>query len=112
MRKIFFFVIVVMLLTAIGCAQKGISKTSASLPEQFQKHGMVSWYELITTDIEASKKFYSKLFGWATEDKQGGSMPYTIVKASGKEMGGMMSIPPQAKGAPPHWGIYPNIAKV
>lgn len=112
MRRIIIVAIGVAFLTASGCAQKGISKTKAPLADQFHKHGMVSWYELMTTDVEASKKFYSKLFGWAAEDAQGGGRPYTIVKINGKEMGGMMSIPPEAKGAPPNWGIYVTVNDV
>ena len=32
--------------------------------EAFKQHGAVSWVELMTTDVEAAKNFYSKLFDW------------------------------------------------
>jgi predicted enzyme related to lactoylglutathione lyase len=35
------------------------------MEEQFKKHGAFSWCKLITTDAEAAKAFYTKLFGWA-----------------------------------------------
>ena len=27
-------------------------------------HGRFAWYELITTDMEAAKAFYTKVMGW------------------------------------------------
>ena len=33
------------------------------------KHGTFSWCELLTTDVEAAKKFYGQLFGWAAAGK-------------------------------------------
>jgi uncharacterized protein len=112
MKKTFIVIVAAAFLAVTGCAKKDISNEKASMSEQFQKHGMVSWYELMTTNVEASKNFYSKLFGWATEDAKDSSIPYTLIKVNGKEMGGMMSIPPEAKTAPPHWGIYVTVDDV
>jgi predicted enzyme related to lactoylglutathione lyase len=107
-EKIVIFVVGLALFVALGCAPKNISKEDPSPTGQFKTHGMVSWYELMTADVEASKKFYSKLFGWVAEDVKAGGMPYTVVKVSGKELGGMMGMPPEAKG----WGIYVTVDDV
>jgi predicted enzyme related to lactoylglutathione lyase len=112
MRKMLILVFGLSLFVAFGCAPKNISKADTSVAEQFKTHGMVSWYELMTTDVEASKKFYSELFDWAAEDVRVGGMPYSIVKVNGKELGGMMAMPPEAKGIPPHWGIYVTVDDV
>ncbi len=113
MRIIFAIVILLTLLTGMGCACKSISKAEKTcLDEQLKKHGMVSWSELMTTDIKASKAFYGKLFGWATEDISTGGIPYTIVKAENKKIAGIMTIPPEAKGASPYWGIYITVDDV
>ncbi len=112
MRRISIVVIGILLLTATGCACRCISKTKTTAVDQFKQHGMVSWYELMTTDVEASKDFYTKLFGWTTVDTPACGMPYTMVKVNGKEVGGMMSMPPEAKGAPPNWGIYVTVDDV
>lgn len=86
------------------------------MSDLFKIHGAFSWNELMTTDVEAAKQFYSKLFGWTTEDMpmegemQG--MAYTVVKAGDKEIGGIMPIPPQAQGAPPAWGAYVTVDDV
>ena len=80
--------------------------------EQFKKHGAFSWSELMTTDIEAAKAFYSKLFGWTLEDMPMEGMTYTVIKAGDKEVGGMMATPPEAEGSPPMWGTYVTVDDV
>ena len=38
------------------------------MDEPFKTHGVFSWFELMTTDPKAAKDFYTKLFGWTTEE--------------------------------------------
>jgi predicted enzyme related to lactoylglutathione lyase len=75
------------------------------------KHGRFSWNELLTTDPEGAKKFYTQLFGWTTQDMPMGDFNYTIVKAD-IEVGGIMPIPEKAKGMPPAWGPYVTVDNV
>lgn len=82
------------------------------MTEPMKQHGAFSWHELVTTDVEAAKNFYMKLFGWTTEEVAMGGMNYVVVKAGGEDAGGIMAMPPQAKGAPPHWGIYVTVDDV
>ena len=82
------------------------------MTDVFKQHGAFSWTELMTTDPEGAKKFYSELFGWATDDMPMGDMTYTVLKAGDKEVGGIMPIPEQAKGTPPSWGIYVTVDDV
>ena len=74
------------------------------------RHGAFSWCELMTTDGDAAKRFYTELLGWTTEDVPG--MSYTIVKTGDSGIGGIMSMPPQAAGTPPHWGTYVTVDDV
>lgn len=84
------------------------------MDDQF-KHGQFNWCELMTTDLDAAKKFYMSLFGWETEDM---SMPemqgmkYVIIKVAGQEIGGIMSMPKEAKNVSPMWGIYVTVDDV
>jgi predicted enzyme related to lactoylglutathione lyase len=39
-------------------------------------------------------------------------LPYTVVKTGDTGVGGIMSMPPQAAGAPPHWGAYITVDDV
>ncbi len=70
--------------------------------------GEFSWYELGTTDIDGSKKFYGALFGWTTLDVPMGQMGvYTMFRHDGEDLGGMYELEgPQLAGIPPHWMAY------
>lgn len=47
-----------------------------------------------------------------TEDMSMPGLTYTVVKAGGKGVGGIMSIPKEAKGMPPKWGAYVTVNDV
>ncbi len=77
------------------------------------RHGAFSWCELLTSDVEAAKRFYTTLLGWTTEDvsvMEG--MTYTVVKTGDEGIGGIMAMPPHIAGAPPHWGAYITVENV
>ena len=63
----------------------------------FQQHGAFSWCELIAPDIAAAKEFYGQLFGWTLKEGAVGNVPYTVIEAGGREIGGMAPPPPPAK---------------
>lgn len=67
------------------------------------------WYELMTTDMDAAKDFYTDVVGWRAEPWSGSSaMPYTIMNAGERGVGGIMTLPEDAKkmGMPPAWVGY------
>jgi predicted enzyme related to lactoylglutathione lyase len=64
------------------------------------------WNELASTNVDAAGKFYSGLFGWKPEAVPMGNMTYTLFKAGDKQVGGMMAMPAEAKGAPSMWTPY------
>jgi uncharacterized protein len=67
----------------------------------------------MTTDPKAAKDFYTKLFGWTTEEMNNmPGMTYTVVKAAGKPVGGIMSMPPGAEELPPNWGAFVTVNDV
>lgn len=80
--------------------------------QAMKQHGAFSWNELMTTDVSAAKAFYSELFGWAMLDEQTPEMIYTMVKAGDQDVGGIMAIPPEARGTPPSWGSYVTVDEV
>lgn len=82
------------------------------MDEQFKQNGAFSWCELMTTDVEKAKAFYTRLFGWGTEDMPMPGMSYTVVKAGGKGIGGIMAMPKDAQGMPPMWGAYVTVDDV
>jgi predicted enzyme related to lactoylglutathione lyase len=70
--------------------------------------GEFCWNELATSNVQAAKDFYGKVFGWQFSDHEVGDMNYTMIKVNnGKEFGGIWSIPKdQQKQIPPHWMAY------
>ncbi len=71
------------------------------------KPGHFSWNELITTEVEAAKKYYSNLFGWKME---GFDQNYTILKKGDDAVGGLMKAP--QPGMPSHWLAYITVENV
>lgn len=83
------------------------------MDEKLLKHGVFSWFELMTSDVEGAKDFYSSLFGWTTEAMEmENGMTYNVVKAAGEEAGGIMAAPREAGSMPPAWGIYVTVKDV
>ena len=79
----------------------------------FETNGAFSWMELMTTDPKAAERFYSQLLGWELEANAMGHAGYTVVKAGGQAIGGIMQMPKEVPaGVPPHWGGYVTVADV
>jgi predicted enzyme related to lactoylglutathione lyase len=90
-----------------------IHQKEIMMDEKFKAPGAFSWFELMTNDIAAAKDFYSKLFGWTTEDMpMGGDRPYTVIKVNDEAVAGVMDMPPDAQGMPPMWGVYVTVDDV
>jgi len=71
----------------------------------------LTWTELASSDIEKSKTFYSRVFGWAAETNSMGGMTYTEFKVGGRSIAGMMALGPMhPPGTPPHWLAYFAVA--
>jgi predicted enzyme related to lactoylglutathione lyase len=75
-------------------------------------HGAFTWNELMTSDVAGAQKFYGKLLGWQFRDMDMGNMIYSVVNAGGQDAGGIMAVPPDAKGMPPCWGTYVAVDNV
>src|SRR5438046_8983301 len=69
-----------------------------------ESRGRFIWHELLTTDTAAAAAFYPKVLPWRTQPS---SMPgYNLWMAGQTQIGGLMALPPEAAGTPPHWLIY------
>lgn len=82
------------------------------VPDTMKQHGSFSWNELMTTDMDAAKRFYREALGWELEDVSGAAIPYAIAKTGLKEVGGMMAMPPAAKNMAPCWTSYVTVDNV
>lgn len=75
--------------------------------ELVNEPGALCWNELNTRDIEKSKEFYSKVFGWSPQDNQMEGMAYTEWQIDGRTVGGMLPMPEMVPAeVPNHWLVY------
>ncbi|MGB3212740.1 MAG: VOC family protein [Desulforhopalus sp.] len=83
------------------------------MDEKLMKHGAISWFELMTSDVAAAKEFYSALFCWEYEPFDGDpATEYNVVKVDGEMVAGIMKTPPQCTNQPPCWGTYITVKDI
>jgi len=82
------------------------------MDEKLMRHGAFSWFELMTTNVEGAKSFYSKLLGWTMEDQPMEEFTYTVVKVGDDQIAGIMNMPPDSGEMPPTWGNYVTVEDV
>ena len=80
---------------------------------RFETHGDFSWSELMTRDIEGSKKFYRDVLGWEMDEMPMQEGVYTVLKAGGEAVGGIMPMPAEVpEMVPTHWATYVTVGDV
>lgn len=100
-----------------GAVLAMFTPTGESSEHDLSKPGEFSWHELFTTDKEAAFSFYTTMFGWQKlgEHDMGPMGTYWLWGRNGKQLGGMMTMPPGMKSpdgrvVPPSWMYYVTIA--
>ena len=71
--------------------------------------GTFCWAELLTTDAQAAKRFYTGLFGWGYQEVPiGENAYYTMFEVGGKWISALHQMGPEqaAQGIPPNWLSY------
>jgi len=72
------------------------------------RHGVPSWVDVSTRDVEASAAFYGKLFGWSLGPDLGPEAGgYRMLRKDGLDVAGVG--PLMAEDAPPAWSSYINV---
>jgi uncharacterized protein len=71
------------------------------MPNQF------FWYDILTTDTTAARKFYGDVVGWGARDSRQPGPEYTVFTVDGCGVAGLMPIPDAVRpGARPCWMGY------
>ena len=71
--------------------------------------GTFSWAELVTTDADSAKAFYSALLAWDYDDQPvGDDQVYSMVACDGKHVAALYADESQ----PPHWNCYVTVESV
>ena len=74
--------------------------------------GTFCWAELLTTDAQAAKRFYTGLFGWSFQDVPiGENAYYTMFEIGGKSISALhqMGADQAAQRIPPNWLSYVSV---
>ncbi len=71
--------------------------------------GAMCWNELLTTDAEAAKAFYAKLFGWEYQTDENG---YIMISNRGRNNGAMMQMDESFGSMPSMWQPYFTVADI
>jgi predicted enzyme related to lactoylglutathione lyase len=74
-------------------------------------HGHFAWYELMTTDVEGAKAFYTSVMGWNAHDASLPDRTYVLFTAGEAPVSGMMNLPETAStaGGKPCWVGYVGV---
>ncbi|WP_163780700.1 VOC family protein [Myxococcus vastator] len=79
------------LVTQGGCAATPDSAVRAAIPlSPTPLYGKFVWHDLVTDNPAAAKRFYGDLFGWEFVDLRGGRRPYSLIRAQGRWIGGIV----------------------
>lgn len=66
--------------------------------------------ELMTSDVDAARSFYSEIFDWKFEENQMENGVYWMIDTGIDPKGGIMALPEPE--VPPHWLVYTKVDDV
>ena len=85
------------LLLTVGCATTRPQWPAVSdVPTEVHIQGRWIWAELMADNVEAEKSFYREVFGWQFENRGAGADVYTLVRADGRSIAGIIHYPKPA----------------
>ena len=71
------------------------------------EHGSWAWSELMTSDLDSSETFYTKLFGWSTAEHAAGNPAYREMKMGESFVAGLMArTETMPADVPNYWCVY------
>lgn len=75
-------------------------------------NGRFVWYELMTTDVDAARAFYTEIVGWKTTSVP--EMDYEMWDAGDQQVGGLMKLTDEARaqGVPPNWLAFVQVEDI
>jgi uncharacterized protein len=92
--KLILISLVVILISA--CSTSTIPNLTGISLSKTPLQGKFIWHDLISTDLQADKKFFRSLFGWTFEEHDGpdGGI-YTLAKSNSQYVAGLVSVDKQ-----------------
>jgi len=76
--------------------------------------GRFVWYELMTTDMDVARAFYTDVVGWSARDFSAPGVPYTLFLSGENAVCGLLHLADEAtrSGALPRWLGYVQVDDV
>lgn len=113
MRKRVRSVGVALATVAAACAQ-GVSVPPVSPTPGATRHvGKFVWYDLVTPDAEAAKRFYGGLLGWTFQDDRTPDPRYVTIVHDGRPIGGIVALThEESRDFAPQWLSLLSVADV
>ena len=73
--------------------------------------GRFVWYDLMSSDVDASVRFFEQLLGWTAEDVPMGEHTYRMLKNGDDYVGGVVPLEKE-QGIPTHWISYVSVPDI
>lgn len=78
------------------------------------ENGVFNWVDLATTDLDAAKQFYARLFNWDFQDmpnEQFLGHSYSVAFKNNRNVAALFGMPDEmrAQNIPPHWESHINV---
>jgi predicted enzyme related to lactoylglutathione lyase len=106
------FMLLVLVFFSACTTTKVIVPPVTAPPTNTHLTGQFVWYDLITSDVAGAKKFYGGLFGWEFEAAGKDAAEYTIIKADGTPIGGIIYSKKAKEINGEQWLSYLSVADV
>jgi predicted enzyme related to lactoylglutathione lyase len=76
--------------------------------------GRFVWYELMTTDVDAARDFYTDVVGWNAQNALPPGTPYTLFLAGANSVGGLMQLQEESNrgGGLARWLGYVEVGDI
>lgn len=85
---------------------------SPGMTADTKHHGVPSWIELVTPDIDAAATFYRALFGWTSATRTDLGFRYVMFSNGDQPAAGMMAPTETMGNVPPHWAMHCTVDDV
>jgi predicted enzyme related to lactoylglutathione lyase len=96
---------------AAPAKKKAAVKSKPAAPDVRNLQGAFGWVELVTADVDKALNYYTQVLGWTAKPMNIGDMKYTVINASGRDVGGIRKPSPDE---PPgtRWDVYITVKDI
>jgi predicted enzyme related to lactoylglutathione lyase len=111
--KVHLYTLFLVLFVAACSTTQVVVPPVSSTPGSEYHAGKFVWYDLLTDDVAAAKRFYGGLFGWTFEAvDENDRVAYTLIKNQGKPIGGIIYFSGDEQVNESQWLSYLSVPNV